>query len=131
MSIKAYYTFNIVTGFLKGALLASILLWLLPPWGITIPLWGLTLIVVAFLMYEIVTFRLGKKALERKPVIWSGAIVGRYGKATTPLNPDGYVKVDGELWHAVSSDTNIKEGDDLIVVEMDRQTLRVALIPKK
>lgn len=126
MSKKAYIIYNIATGLLKGAVLLLIILWLLPLWGINIPMWGLILIVVAFLIYEIVTFRLGRKALERKPAIWSEAIVGRCGKATTPLTPDGYVQVNGELWHALSSDTNINEGDDIVVVELDRLTLHVA-----
>jgi membrane-bound ClpP family serine protease len=99
----------------------------LPLWGVNIPVWGFILVVVAFLAYEVITFRLGKRALEKKPAIWSEAIVGRFGKATTPLIPHGYVQVDGELWHAVSSGANIDEGDDLVVVEMDRLTLRVAL----
>ncbi|MFC1982448.1 NfeD family protein [Chloroflexota bacterium] len=131
MNKKAYIIFNVATGLLKGAILSSIVLWLLPLWGIDIPIWGFILIGVAFFIYEIITFRLGKRALERKPAIWSEAIIGRCGKATTPLTPDGYVKVNGELWHAFSNDTDIKEGDDIVVVEMDRLTLRVALPTKK
>ena len=131
MSKKAYIIFNIVTGLLKGAILLSIVFWLLPLWGINIPIWGLALIIIAFLAYEIVTFKLGRRALERKPVIWSQAIVGRCGKATTDLNPDGYVRVDGELWHAYSDNTSINEGDDIIVVEMNKLTLRVASSTRK
>jgi membrane protein implicated in regulation of membrane protease activity len=126
MSLKRYVIFNVATGLLKGAVLAAIILWLLPLWGISIPIWGLILIVIAFLCYEILTFRLGRRALERKPTIWSNAIVGCCGKATTPLTPYGYVQVQGELWRALSSDTDINEGDDIIVVELDRLTLRVA-----
>ena len=128
MSKKTYIIFNIATGLLKGAILSLVILWLLPLWGINIPAWGLILIVVTFLIYEIVTFRLGRRALERKPAIWSEAIVGCCGKATTPLNPKGYVQVQGELWRALSSDTNINEGDEIVVVEMNRLTLRVALL---
>jgi len=126
MSKKAYFIFNIATGLFKGTILLLIILWLLPLWGINIPAWGIILIVIAFLIYEIVTFRLGRRAMERKPAIWSEAIVGHCGKATTPLTPNGYVQVNGELWHAFSSDTNINKGDDIVVVEMDRLTLRVA-----
>jgi len=126
MSLQRYVIFNVATGLLKGAVLAAIVLWLLPLWGINIPIWGLILIVIAFLCYEILTFRLGRRALERKPAIWSNAIVGCCGKATTPLTPDGYVQVQGELWRALSSDTDINEGDDIVVVELDRLTLRVA-----
>ncbi len=125
MSKKAYIIFNIITGFLKGAVLAAIVLWLLPLWGIYIPIWGRILIVIAFLCYEIVTFRLGRRALERKPAIWANAIVGCCGKATTPLTPDGYVQVQGELWRALSSNTDINEGDDIVVVELNRLTVRV------
>ena len=131
MSKKAYIIFNIATGLVKGAVLLSIVFWLLPLWGINIPMWGLALIIIAFLAYEIVTFKLGRRALERKPVIWSQAIVGRCGKATTDLNPDGYVRVDGELWHAYSDDTSINEGDDIVVVEMNKLTLRVASSTRK
>ncbi|MFC2014175.1 NfeD family protein [Chloroflexota bacterium] len=128
MGNKTYIIFNIATGLLKGAVLSLVILWLLPLWGINIPAWGLILVVVAFLIYEIVTFRLGRRAMERKPAIWSEAIVGCCGKATTPLTPRGYVQVQGEFWRALSSDTNINEGDDIVVVEMNRLTLRVALL---
>ncbi len=126
MGTIAYIIFNIVTGLLKGAVLAAIVLWLLPLWEINLPIWGLILIVIAFLIYEIVTFRLGRKALQRKPVIWSEAIVGCCGKVTTPLTPKGYVQINGELWRAVSSGTNINKGDDIVVIELDKLTLRVA-----
>ena len=126
MTKKTYIIFNIATSLLKGAVLLFVILWVLPLWGINIPLWGIILLIVAFVIYEVVTFRLGIKALERKPAIWSGAIVGCCGKATTPLTPEGYVQVNGELWYAFSSDTNTNEGDDIVVVELDRLTLRVA-----
>ena len=126
MTKKTYVIFNIATGLLKFAGLAAITLWLLPLWGINIPIWGLSLLIIAFIIYEIVTFRLGRRALERKPVIWRGAIVGCCGKATTPLTPKGYVQVNGELWRAISSGTNINEGDDIVVVEMDRLILCVS-----
>jgi membrane-bound ClpP family serine protease len=127
MSRKAYFIFNLVTGLLKGAALLSIVLWLLPRWEINIPVWGLIAILAAFLTYEIVTFRIGRRALDKKPVIWPEAMAGRCGKATTALAPDGYVQVDGELWHVFSIEANIDEGDEIVVVEMDRLTLRVAL----
>ena len=126
MSFKEYVIFNAATGLLKGAALAAVVLWLLPLWGINIPIWGLILIVITFLCYEIVTFRIGRRALERKPVIWSEALVGCCGKATTPLTPKGYVQVNGELWRALSSDMSINEGDEIVVLELNRLTLRVA-----
>jgi len=129
MSMKGYVIFNIATGLLKGAVLAAIVLWLLPLlWGINIPMWGLILLMVVFVIYEIVTFRLGRRALQRKPTI--PPPVGCCGKATTPLTPDGYVQVEGELWRAISSDMNINKGDDIVVVGVNRLTLGVAPLPR-
>ena len=129
MSMKGYVIFNIATGLLKGAVLAAIVLWLLPLlWGVNIPMWGLILLMVVFVIYEIVTFRLGRRALERKPTI--PPPVGCCGKATTPLTPDGYVQVEGELWRALSSDMNINKGDDIVVMEVNRLTLSVAPLPR-
>ncbi len=107
MTKKAYLLFNIATGLPKGAVLAAIFLWLLPLWGINIPIWGIILLIVAFVIYEIITFRLGWRALKRKPSILLKAIVGCCGKATTPLTPKGYVQVQGELWQALCSDRDI------------------------
>lgn len=131
MSKKAYIIINVVMFFLKGAILLSLVLLVLPLWEINIPVWGLVLIVIAFLAYEVVTFRLGKKSLERRPFIRPEDIIGRCGKAATAFAPDGYVRVDGELWRAFSDDAGINEGDEIIVIEIDRLTLRVAPSNKK
>ena len=126
MSKKVYVILNIALGLLKAAALVAIVLWLLPLGGIHIPMWGLILLIVALVIYEIITIRLGWKALKRKPTASLKALVGCCGIATTQLNPHGYVHIQGELWRALSSDTNIKEGDDIIVVEVNRLTLHVA-----
>lgn len=126
MTKKTYFMFNIATSLLKGAVLAAIFLWLLPLWGINIPIWGIILLIVAFVIYGIVTFRLGWRALKRKPSVSPKAIVGCCGKATTPLTPEGCVQVQGELWQALCNDRDIDEGDDIVVLEVNRLTLRVA-----
>jgi membrane-bound ClpP family serine protease len=126
MDRKTYIIYSLATGLLKGAALAAIVLWLLPSWGVNIPSWGLVLILVGLVVYEVVTSRAGWKALKRKPAASPRAIVGCYGKATTPLTPHGYVRVQGELWHALSRDTSISEGDDIVVVEVNRLVLHVA-----
>ena len=72
----------------------------------------------------------GRKALQRKAVTPSEAIVGLCGKATTPLNPGGYVKVNGELWQALSSDARIDKDEDIVVLESDRLILHVAPISR-
>lgn len=125
MSRTAYIIFTIVTALIKIAILAWVFFWWLPSLGVNIPVWGLALIAVAFLIYEVVTYKLGQRALQKKPTITPEAIVGCCGRATTPLEPNGYVTVNGERWRAVSKDTNIEKGASIIVLELDKLTLLV------
>ena len=126
MSKKGFIIFNVVTGLLKGAAIAGITLWLLPSiLGVNIPIWGLIIIGVAFIFYEVFSFRMGKRAQERKKIIQPQ--VGSCGKAITPLNHEGYVQVNGELWRALSSMDPINEDDNVVIVEVNRLRLRVAL----
>lgn len=122
--------FTIVVSLLEGAAIIVIVLWVLPRWEINIPIWGLVLLMVAFGIYQWVTYRLGRRALCRKPVISLEAMVGRYGEATTPLTPHGYVQLDGELWRGLSTGPNIQEGDKIVVVEVKGLTLFVDRCPQ-
>lgn len=47
-------------------------------------------------------------------------VVGGRGKATTPLAPDGYIRINGELWHASLNCINLNDGDDIMVAKLDR-----------
>ena len=71
----------------------------------------------------------GERQATRKPVVSLKGMVGCYGKATTPLAPNGYVRVEGELWWASSTGPNIDEGDEIVIVDVKRLTLFVALLP--
>ena len=110
MRQKWYIASSIVTALAGEAALVAIVLWLLPECGVNMPMWGLILLMVAYGVYECISYRIGSKALQRKPVVSLEAIVGSYGKAATPLAPNGYVQVEGELWQALSTRPNIDEG---------------------
>ena len=129
MKRKDYIASSVVTGLLKVAALVAAVLWLLPRWGINIPIWGLALLLVALVAYEVVTFRIGARALDKKPVVSAQAMVGCCGKTTTPLIPGGYVQVGSELWRALSTGPNIDEDEEIIVVEVKRLTLLVIPLP--
>ena len=128
MTQKGYIVFSIVTGLLEEAALAAVVLWLLPLLGVNIPIWGLILLMVGYGVYEGIIYRIGTKALGRKPIVSLEAMVGCRGEAATPLAPDGYVRVEGELWWAFSTGPNIDEGDEVVVVEVKRLTLLVAAL---
>jgi len=126
MGCKGYIVYSIVTGLLEEAALAAVVLWLLPLLGVNIPIWGLILLMVAYGVKEGITYRIGARALRRKPVVSLKGMVGCRGEAATPLAPDGYVQVQGELWRALSTGPNINKDDEIVIVEVRRLTLFVA-----
>ena len=80
---------------------------------------------VALGVYAYITYRLGKKALDKKAMI--SPDVGSRGRTTTPISPKGYVRVRGELWRA-SSSSFIDVGEEVVVVGIDGMTLLVSPI---
>ncbi len=104
-----------------------VVLWLLPRIGINIPLWGLIIMMVALGTYAWVAYRLGRKALDKKPIF--SPDVGSRGRTTTPISPTGYVRVNGELWRASSSST-IGAGEEIAVAGIDGMTLLVSPVKK-
>jgi len=126
MGRKGYIVYSIVTGLLEGAALAAVVLWLLPLLGVNIPIWGVILLMGAYGVKEGIIYRISARALQRKSVVSLEGMVGCYGKASTPLAPDGYVRVKGELWRASSTGPNIDDGDEIVVTDINGLTLFVA-----
>jgi membrane-bound serine protease (ClpP class) len=127
MKYRRYTVLAIVTTLLEEAALAAVVLWLLPRFSINIPIWGLILMVVALGVYAFVTYRLGMKALVKKPMI--SPDIGSRGRTTTPISPKGYVRIKGELWQASSSST-IDAGEEIAVVGMEGMTLLISPVEK-
>ncbi|GAI66528.1 unnamed protein product, partial [marine sediment metagenome] len=93
----------IVSTVLEEAALAVGVLWGLPKLGIHIPLWVLIIVMLAWGAYTIITYRMGTRALRRKPVHGLTAMLGSEGKVVSPLAPEGMVRIKGELWRAKSA----------------------------
>ena len=115
----------ILSTLLEEIALAAIILWGLPQLGIHIPLAGLIALMAALVVYAVITYRLGSKVLGKKPVIGLPDMVGSRGKAVTPLDPEGLVRIKGELWESTSADRRINTGEEVIVVEQDGLKLTV------
>ena len=127
MKYRRYTVLHITTSLLEQAALVAVVLWLLPRVAINIPLWGLILMMIALGVYNYTTYRLGKKALVKKPII--SPDIGSRGRTTTPICPKGYVRVNGELWQASSSST-IGAGEEIAVTGMEGMTLLISPIEK-
>ena len=65
--------------------------------------------VFSFLLYKLIT-------PQRKIKLGSEALIGIRGKVVTPLNPEGFVQIGGELWKASSAEGRIGMGEEVIVV---------------
>ena len=127
MQRRRYTVLAIVTSLLEQAALVAAVLWILPRVAINIPHWGLILMMIALGIYNYANYRLGKKALTKKPMI--SPDIGSRGRAATPISPTGYVRVNGELWRA-SSNVTIDAGEEIIVVGINGMTLLISSMEK-
>ncbi|MBA7562189.1 hypothetical protein ES708_03838 [subsurface metagenome] len=109
----------IVSTVLEEAALAVGVLWGLPKLGIHIPLWVLIIVMLAWGAYTIITYRMGTRALRRKPVHGLTAMLGSEGKVVSPLAPEGMVRIKGELWRAKSASGRMDTGEEVTVVRQD------------
>ncbi len=115
----------IVSTLLEEAAIAVVALVGLPQLGIEVPLWLLVVIMVAWAALAVFTYRMGSRALGRKPVAGLPSVVGSPGTVVSRLAPEGLVRVGGELWVAKASSGQIEVGEEVIVVTQDRTRLTV------
>jgi len=101
---------------LEEAALAAVVLWGLPLLGIHLPLAGLIALMAVLLAFAVITYRLGSRALGRKPVVGLSDMVGSQGKAVSRLDPEGLVRIKGELWESKSDGRRINAGEEVTVV---------------
>ncbi len=69
--------------------------------------------------------RLAVRARRRKALIGADAMVGCKAIAMEPLNPEGHVLVEGEIWRAVAGEP-LPKGSSVQVVSHEQMLLHVA-----
>ena len=126
MEVRRYTALAVVSSIVEQGVLVAVVLWLLPRFGINIPLWALAVMVIALGVYGYVGYRLGRTALERKPMMALEAMLGSQCTVMTPLAPRGYVKVGSEMWRASSRGLVIEKGQEVVIVGIEELTLLVA-----
>ena len=109
----------IVSTALEEAAIAAVVLWGLPQIDINIPLWALIVMMVAWAAFAVFTFQKGTQALKKKPVVGLSDMVGSRGKVVNRLDPQGMVRIKGELWEAISVGGRINTGKEVTVVGQD------------
>jgi membrane-bound ClpP family serine protease len=106
----------ILSTLVEEAALAALLLWGLPQLGIHLPLPVLIVLMVALVAYAVITYRLGSRALRREPEGGLSDMLGMRGEVVSSLDPEGMVKIKGELWRAKSAGRKIDAGEEVTVV---------------
>ena len=81
-------------------------------------------VVIAVAAFFIFAVGFGWKAQRRKAATGKRGMVGEVGVARSPLKPEGYVFVHGEIWKAIA-DEPIEQGEKIVVKEVEHLTLKV------
>jgi len=120
---KALKVFSL---FIDDLIVVVVVLWIMPLMGFSLSPPIVIAIVSVLVSIDVVTAPLFLKDLRRRPVAGSEALVGMRGRVVRRLDPVGYVKVNGELWRAVSaSRAPIDRGTVVEVIEVRGSTLVV------
>lgn len=108
-----------------GELLAIIILLIVISLFIYVPLWIAIIIPVGKFLKFIIVYPLVRRSV-RQP-IYSGmeSLIGVRGLTMETLNPEGYIKLRGELWKAVSNEGPITSGAEVEVCQLERTKLVV------
>ena len=80
------------------------------------------LVTAAFFIFVI---GMGLKAQRKVPVTGTQGMVGEIGEAFTPLQPEGRVRIRGELWSAISLDGDIEQGTKVRTEAIENLKLKV------
>jgi membrane-bound ClpP family serine protease len=106
----------IVTTALEEAAIAAVVLWLLPKADIHLPLFVLIIIMVAWAGFAVFSYRMGSRALRRKPEGGLADMLGMRGEVVKRLDPEGMIRIKSELWKAKSAGRKIESGVIVVVV---------------
>ena len=91
-------------------------------WSVIIPT---VLFTSLFFLFAI---GLGIKAQRRKTATGAEGLIGEVGKTITVLNPEGDVRIHGEIWHAVSAEGKIPKGSKVRVLGVENLQATVARV---
>jgi membrane-bound ClpP family serine protease len=90
--------------------------WLLPEFGVNLPVGALVGIMIAWGIFSIWLFIFTTRVLKKQTQVGLPSLVGASGRAASRLSPEGMVRVRGELWGATSNEGDIETGEEVVVV---------------
>jgi len=91
--------------------------------------WQVILVtVILTATFFIFAIGLGIKAQRRKPTTGIEGIIGEIGETISNLEPEGQIRIHGELWNAESLDGSISKGTKVKVTQVSNLKLMVRKI---
>ena len=90
--------------------------------------WSLAVIAIAAVLELSLWFFGIRYSRRRKAQVGVQTLIGMTGEAISALEPDGQIKVDGEIWKAHGS-PEIRAGDPIRITGVDGLTLEVERAP--
>ena len=81
-------------------------------------------VVIAVAAFFIFAVGFAWKAHRRKAATGKRGMVEEVGVARSPLKPEGYVFVHGEIWKAIA-DEPVEQGEKIVIKEVEHLTLKV------
>jgi membrane-bound serine protease (ClpP class) len=106
----------VVSSVLEEMAIVAIWRWLLPEFGIVLPLAALIVIMVAWAGVGATLFIVTTRVMRKQAMVGLPTMVGSRGQAASPLAPEGLVRIRGELWGATSAEGNLGKGEEVEVV---------------
>ena len=116
---KSRLVLAILATSLEEVALAIFILVGLPRLGVELPLGALIGMMAGLATYSVISYRLGIRALLKKPLPGFTDMDGSKGRVVEQLNPAGTVRIGSELWDAKCEDHQIEVGEEIIVVKRD------------
>jgi membrane-bound ClpP family serine protease len=99
--------------------------WVLPDFGLNLPVVFLVSVMTAWLIFSVWLFLFTTRVLRKQVQAGLPSMIGTRGKVTHKLNPEGTVKIRGELWSAAAESGVIEDGAEITVVAQDSLKLTV------
>ena len=109
-------------------LIGCFLIFLLYHFGVDIWVFGLVIVILAALIIFIAYIFLPHL---KKPVTGVEGMIGMTGVAMETLNPEGMVRIKGELWSAESTGNMVDRGEKIVVEKVNGLSLIVKKLKKR
>ncbi|HEY4644122.1 MAG TPA: nodulation protein NfeD, partial [Bacteroidota bacterium] len=89
-------------------------------WSVIIP----TVLFTA--LFFVFALGMGIRAQRRKPSTGAEGLIGEIGETISILNPEGEIRIHGEIWHATSTEGKIPQGVKVRVRTVDNLRVEVS-----